>query len=97
MRNVAQVRSPYGKSEAGQRPCDKEGENGTCRPGEEEEATRGIATCGASVSTPGGRRLNASPKADHPAKGHDRLETVGAPRREAVCCTSARLGMSPRA
>jgi hypothetical protein len=38
---MAWVRSPYGKSAAGQGGCDKEGENATCRPGEEEEATRG--------------------------------------------------------
>ena len=31
-------------------PADTEGEDATWRPGEEEEATRGIATCGASVS-----------------------------------------------
>eukprot|EP00966_Prymnesium_polylepis_P037463 869819-Prymnesium_polylepis.1 len=43
-----------GESAAGQGGCDKEGENATWRPGEVEEATRGIAACGASVSAPGG-------------------------------------------
>eukprot|EP00966_Prymnesium_polylepis_P106972 2477270-Prymnesium_polylepis.1 len=47
---MAWVRSPYGKSAAGQGGCDKEGENATCHPGEEEEATRGIATCGAKYA-----------------------------------------------
>eukprot|EP00966_Prymnesium_polylepis_P184136 4267626-Prymnesium_polylepis.1 len=55
-------------------PCGQGDEYATRRPGEEEDATRGIATGGASVSArpdAGGRRLNASPKADHPAKGRE--------------------------
>eukprot|EP00966_Prymnesium_polylepis_P135263 3126567-Prymnesium_polylepis.1 len=48
--DVARVRSPCGKSAVGQRSCDKEGENATCHPGEEEEATRGITAREASVS-----------------------------------------------
>ena len=38
----------------------------------------------------GGRRLNASPKADHPAKGHE----AGAPRREALRVTTGPLAPS---
>eukprot|EP00966_Prymnesium_polylepis_P294731 6806222-Prymnesium_polylepis.1 len=32
-------------------------------------AARGIAACSGSVSAPGGRRLNAALKADHPTRG----------------------------
>ena len=74
MRSVARVQpccESRRRGAGGRGPADTGGENATWRPGEVEVATRGIATCGASVSArPEGGGSTRVRRPSHTAKGH---------------------------